>query len=140
VIKTIHKSILLQLFIIILFHLFSIKTFAKKDATDTSYISIEPVIITNYLRKSARKPGFIQMKAQLSVTGKEAAKLVSFHMPLIKDYIIEFLSFTSEKTIKDISKRSQLRASMSTGIQELLIEHTGAPQIEELVITHFMWD
>ncbi|MCP4412523.1 MAG: hypothetical protein GY808_08140 [Gammaproteobacteria bacterium] len=134
------QQFILNLFIFIICSIFSLQLLGEEELVDIEYVSIDPVIITNYLKKRSRKPGFVQMKAQLSVRGKESADLVIMHMPLIRDYIVESLSFTQEKVIKDISSRNKIRAALSSGIQKVLTDNTGAPLVEELVITHFMWD
>ncbi|MCP4271671.1 MAG: hypothetical protein GY781_06850 [Gammaproteobacteria bacterium] len=134
------RQFILNLFIFILCSICSSQLLADEELAEIEYVSIDPVIVTNYLKKRSKKPGFVQMKAQLSVRGKESADLVMMHMPLIRDYIVEYLSFTQEKEIKDISSRNKIRAGLSSGIQKVLTDNTGAPLVEELVITHFMWD
>ncbi len=129
-----------QLFIFILCSILSSQLLGEEELVDIEYISIDPVIVTNYLKEHSKKPGFVQMKAELSVRGKESVDLVMMHMPLIRDYIVEYLSFTQEKVIKDISSRNKIRAAMSSGIQKVLTDTTGAPLVDDLVITHFMWD
>jgi len=125
---------------VIVFNLYPVKVLAEEELAELEYLPIEPVIITNYIKKRARKPGFVQVKAQLTTRGSESVDLVMMHMPLIRDFIIEYLSFTNEKDIKDVSYRNQLKKELTSGIQKLLTEHVGAPLIEDLVITHFMWD
>ncbi len=134
------RQFIFNLFIFILCSICSSQLLADEELAEIEYVSIDPVIVTNYLRKRSKKPGFVQMKAQLSVRGKESVDLVMMHMPLIRDYIVEYLSFTQEKEIKDISSRNKIRAGLSSGIQKVLTDNTGAPLVEELVITHFMWD
>lgn len=113
---------------------------AADEKVEFEYIQIEPIIVTNYQKKSSKKPGFVQIKAQLTVTGKESVAKLIIHMPLVRDFIIEFLSFTDEKIIKDVTKRKELRATLTTGIKDMLTKEVGEPLIEELIITHFMWD
>ncbi len=134
------KVSIIQITLLALFSLSSLVYLAENELPELEYIPIEPVIVTNYQKKSMKKPGFIQLKAQLSVRGKESADLLAAHMPLVRDYIIDFLSFTNEKVIKDASQRNQLRLSLAKGIQDMFTEQLGAPLVEELVITHFMWD
>jgi len=135
-----NKKYIFSLFILMLFGLFTITVKAEEELADIEYVSIEPVIVTNYLKKRSKKPGFVQLKAQLVVRSKESVDLVMMHMPLIRDYIVEFLGFTEEKVIKDVSSRNRMRLAMTTGIQKLLTDNAGAPLIEDLVFTHFMWD
>jgi len=133
-------SAVLQILVLSLCIVTSPPAFSEEKAKELEYIRIDPVIITNYHKKTSKKPGFIQMAAQLSVTNKASVDLVNQHMPLIRDFIIEFLSFTDEQTIKDVKQRNQLRKELSSGIQKMLTKQLGDPLIEELVITHFMWN
>ena len=82
----------------------------------------------------------MQLKAELTVKGKDSVTKLLAHMPLVRDYVIEYLSFTDESLIKDVTKRRDLRAALSAGIKAMLTEQVGEPLIEELIITHFMWD
>ena len=135
-----NKKYIFSLFILMLFGLCTLTVKAEKELADIEYVSIEPVIVTNYLKKPSKKLGYVQLKAQLVVRSKESVDLVMMHMPLIRDYIVEFLGFTEEKVIKDVSSRNRMRLAMTTGIQKLLTDNAGAPLIEDLVFTHFMWD
>lgn len=113
---------------------------AEDEKVEFEYIQIEPIIVTNYQKKSSKKPGFVQIKAQLTITGKDSVTKLLIHMPLVRDFIIELLGFTDEKIIKDVTKRKELRATLTTGIKDMLTKEVGEPLIEELIITHFMWD
>ena len=104
-----------------------------------SYVEIDPVIVTNFLRAKGKKPGFVQLQAQITTHSTVAHDTIAKHMPLIRDTIIDFLSFTEEATIKDVSKRKQLRESLTKKVKDKLNEVLGNPYAEDLVITHFMW-
>ena len=130
--------VLLQLVALFIAQLLVNTAYADEEAIE--YVQIEPTIVTNYLRKSPKKTGFIQLKAQLIVKEKFAAEKLEKHMPLVQDYIIEYLNFSEENFIKDVSKRKELRAALTLGIQELLTEQIGEPLVEEFVITQFMWN
>ena len=106
---------------------------------ETIYIEIDPIIVTNFLRAKGKKPGFVQLQATISVAGKEASDTVEKHLPLIRDTIIDFLSFTEEAVIKDISKRQEIRNSLTEQVNSRLEEVLGQPYATQLVITHFMW-
>ena len=93
--------------------------FAADEQLEFEYIQIGPIIVTNYQKQSSKKPGFVQIKAQLTVKGKESVTKLLIHMPLVRDFVIEFLSFTDEKIIKDVKKRIELRASLTAGIKAM---------------------
>ena len=111
---------------------------AAEADSEIAYIEVEPVIITNYLRAKGKKPGFVQLQVQIAVKGTEAANAIEKHQPLIRDTIIEFLSFTDEGTIKDVSKRVEFRDTLKATVNQVLSKHLGYPYAEELVITHYM--
>jgi len=113
---------------------------AEDESLLREYIAIEPVIITNYQRPKGKKPGFVQLQAKLAVYGTAAAETVENNLPLIRGTIIEFLMFTNEATIKDITKRNQLREQLALVVNNALKKTLGYPYVEELVITHFMWN
>lgn len=138
--QLLRKPNFIHLKLLILLTLINTLSFAKEDRHELEYVSLYPPIVTNYLKKSSSTLGFIQLKVQLAVRGKNAALLLEKHMPLIREYITEFLNFTNEALIKDTSKRNQLRVSLSKGIQKMLKKEIGEPLIEDLVITHFIWN
>ena len=111
---------------------------AEESGSEIAYIEVEPVIITNYLRAKGKKPGFVQLQTQIAVHGTEAANAVEKHLPLIRDTIIDFLSFTDEATIKDVSKRAEFRNALKAAVNQVLEKHLGYPYAEDLVITHYM--
>ena len=131
-------TILLKVAILFIFQIMTLQTYSDDEIIE--YVQIEPIIVTNYLKISSKKTGFIQLKAQLIVKDKLTVDKLEKHMPLVRDYIVEYLNFSEEKFIKDVSKRKELRAALTTGIQELLTEQIGESLVEELVITQFMWN
>ena len=53
--------------------------FAAQGEADVRYIEIDPVIVTNYLRAKGKKPGFVQLQAQITVRGKAAEDMIEKH-------------------------------------------------------------
>ena len=123
----------------VLLSLISSELDAGEAKSEISYVEIDPVIVTNFLRPKGKKPGFVQLQAQITVHSTVAADAVEKHMPLIRDTIIEFLSFTEEEVIKDVTKRRQLREQLAAKIKQTLKKVLGNAYAEDLVITHFMW-
>ena len=145
-VKVIKHRYIYQTLIMIFSCLLTITVYAEDDAEDNAndepieYVPIEPVIVTNYLKKSPRKPGFIQVKAQVATRGTKSVELVTNHMPLIRDFIVEYLSFTTEALIKNPAQRNFLKEEITSGLQEMLTEQVGEPLVENIVFIHFMWD
>ena len=130
-------SVFSLLFVLLCLYLPSLH--AEEGKIEISYVEIDPVIVTNFLRPKGKKPGFVQLQAQITVHSTVAADAVEKHMPLIRDAIIDFLSFTEEEVIKDVTKRRQLREQLSAKIKKTLEDVLGNAYAEDLVITHFMW-
>ncbi len=104
------------------------------------YVEIEPIIVTNYLRPKGKKPGFVQVQAQLTAEGKSASDIIEDHMPLIRAVMIEYLSFTEEATIKDLNKRIEIRDALLEEIKLALTDVVGENYADSLVFTHFIYD
>ena len=134
------KKSRIQLNLLIVLILSNTLSFAVEDSQKLIFVYIYPAIISNYQKASNNPPGFIQLQAQCTVRGKIAANLLEMHMPLVREYINEFLSFSNEKYLKDPANRTQLRASLVKGIQNMLKKQIGEPLIEDLFITHLMWE
>ena len=129
-----------SLIIICISSLFATNPSSAGETDSTiSYVEIDPVIVTNFLRAKGKKPGFVQLQAQITVSSAVAYDAVDNNMPLIRDTIVEFLSFTDEATIKDISQRKKLRENLNNKIKEALKKVLGSSYAEDLIITHFMW-
>ena len=135
-----HIGYMPLLTLICLLGIFSSSTvYAGEDESAITYVEIDPVIVTNYLRAKGKKPGFVQLQAQITVRGKTSEDMIEKHIPLIRAVMIEYLSFTDEATIKDLSKRTMIREALLNEIQTALTEVAGDSYAENLVITHFIW-
>jgi len=113
---------------------------AAEEESQIIYVSIDPIIVTNYQTTSKKKLGYIQLSAQLSVLSTEDELKLIHHMPLVRDFIVEFLNFSKGAFIKDVKKRKQFKKKIAAGIQKMLTKEIGEPLIEELIITRFMWN
>jgi len=133
-----HFSTVRQLLVVVLFAGHTMA--AAEEGQTVRYVSIDPIIVTNYQTKSLKKLGFIQLSAQLSVLTTDSEVKLLHHMPLVRDYIVEFLNFTDAEFIKDVKKRKQFRKKIAAGIQKMLTDEIGEPLIEELIITRYMWN
>lgn len=134
------KTAILSLLLLNSAQLFSEEDDKNAHLRDVEYVTVHPVITTNYAKKNSNKIGFVQLSARLIVENKTDEKPLYEHMPIIRDYIIEFLNFTDQTLIKDTAKRDQLRASMTKGLRELLTEQIGEPLVIDIVFTQFIWN
>ena len=111
-----------------------------QEKLQVAYVDVYPIIVTNYLRPKGRKPGFVQLEIEIAAYGPTALETIEKHLPLIRDTIIEHISFTEEAKIKDISQRSAIRSELKDKINKVLEKHVGYAYADDLVITRFMWD
>lgn len=111
-----------------------------QEELQVTYVDVYPIIVTNYLRPKGRKPGFVQIEVEIAAYGPTALETIEKHLPLIRDTIIEHISFTEEAKIKDISQRSNIRSELKDKINKVLEKHVGYAYADDLVITRFMWE
>ena len=111
-----------------------------QEKLEVAYVDVYPVIVTNYYREKGRKPGFVQLEVEIAAYGPVALETIEKHLPLIRDTIIEHISFTDEDRIKDIGQRAAIRAELKKQVNKVLEKHAGYAYADDLVITRFMWD
>ncbi|WP_435235601.1 flagellar basal body-associated FliL family protein [Psychromonas sp. PT13] len=128
------------LILIFCFSFLSSPLFAEEgaEANDYQYYSIEPDIITNYI-KSGKRIGFIRMTVELMVRSKDDYALLEKHDPLIRDRIITILGEQDEKAVKSVDQRDAIRQRCVEELNELLFTETKAKPIIDVLFTKFLF-
>ncbi len=108
----------------------------ENPAAETVYITIEPYLITNFVKKNGRL-GFLNSLPRI-VTTKENEALVDLHMPMIKDYMIELLSSMPEEKLTDTSQRPSIQKEATAGLQKLFKEEVGKTVVEGVLFKKFL--
>jgi len=105
---------------------------------DYQYYSIEPDIITNYI-KSGKRIGFIRITVELMVRSKEDYTVLETHDPLIRDRIITILGEQDEKAVKSVDQRDAIRQRCVEELNELLFTEIKTKPIIDVLFTKFLF-
>ncbi|HFB66044.1 MAG TPA: hypothetical protein ENJ60_10960, partial [Aeromonadales bacterium] len=103
---------------------------------ETVYVMVEPYLITNFVKKNGRL-GFLNTLPRI-ITTKANKALVDDNMPLIKDFLVEYLGSLPEEKLRDIKQRSVIQKEAMQGIQKLFKEEVGKPVITGLIFKKFL--
>lgn len=106
---------------------------------EVHYYDLDPNIITNYQKPPSRRLGFITVDVQFQVSSVANLDTLEYHKPLIEDALIDVINSQSEADIKDRTKRKDIQAQIKVRLTALLQEETGAPVIEEVLFTKFIY-
>ncbi len=108
----------------------------ENPGAETVYITIEPYLITNFVKKNGRL-GFLNSLPRI-VTTKENEALVDLHMPMIKDYMVELLSSMPEEKLTDTSQRPSIQKEATAGLQKLFKEEVGKKVVDGVLFKKFL--
>jgi flagellar FliL protein len=110
---------------------------AEQEAgKETVYVTIEPYLITNFVKKNGRL-GFLNSLPRI-VTTKEDEALVDLHMPLIKNYMVEFLSAIPEEKLTDPAQRAAIQKEATAGLQKIFEDETGKKVVNGILFKKFL--
>ncbi len=117
----------------------SLVSFAAEEADpgkETVYVMVEPYLITNYIKKNGRL-GYLNTLPRI-ITTKANETLVDDNIPLIKDFLVEYLGSIPEEKLKDIKQRATIQKEATQGIQKLFKEEVGKPVVDGLIFKKFL--
>ncbi|PKF63069.1 flagellar basal body-associated protein FliL [Psychromonas sp. psych-6C06] len=105
---------------------------------DYQYFSLEPDIITNYI-KPGKRIGFVRVTVELMVKSKSNYALIDEHEPLIRDKIIAIFGQQNEAMVKSITEREGIRARCLEEVNQLLYTETGKKPLEDVLFTKYLY-
>ena len=107
---------------------FSSVTVASAD--DVSYYGFEPDITTNYLKEgNDYRLGFIRV----------AIEVIEHHAPLLRNAFVSILSTATERQVRTMTGRDQLRLKCIERAKELMQQETGNPVIRDVLFTKYIY-
>ncbi|MGM0481891.1 MAG: flagellar basal body-associated FliL family protein [Pseudomonadota bacterium] len=108
--------------------------------SSVSYYGFEPDITTNFIKDgSDYRLGFIRVAVEVMVPNSDYVSVVEHHAPLLRDAFIHILSTASEREIKTMTGRDQLRLRALEKAQQIMREETGNPVIQEVLFTKYLY-
>ncbi|NVJ61593.1 MAG: flagellar basal body-associated FliL family protein [Gammaproteobacteria bacterium] len=111
----------------------------EEPKAEVHYFDLDPNIITNYQKPPSRRLGFVTVDVQLQVSSVASLDDLEYHKPLVESTIIDVINELDEKTIKDISKRNEIRAKVKMRVANALKEETGKEIVDDVLFTSFIY-
>lgn len=117
---------------------FSSVTVASAD--DVSYYGFEPDITTNYLKEgNDYRLGFIRVAIEVMVPDPSYVSVVEHHAPLLRNAFVTILSTATERQVRTMTGRDQLRLKCIERAKELMRQETGNPVIRDVLFTKYIY-
>ncbi|MCA1767322.1 MAG: flagellar basal body-associated FliL family protein, partial [Idiomarina sp.] len=80
------------------------------SAQDVAYYGFEPDITTNYLKEgNDYRLGFIRVAVEVMVPDPSYISVVEHHAPLLRNAFVSILSTATERQVRTMTGRDQLR-------------------------------
>ncbi|MGM0429587.1 MAG: flagellar basal body-associated protein FliL [Pseudomonadota bacterium] len=113
---------------------------SSASAQDVSYYGFEPDITTNYLKEgNDYRLGFIRVAIEVMVPDPSYISVVEHHAPLLRNAFVSILSTATERQVRTMTGRDQLRLKCIERAQELMQQETGNPVIRDVIFTKYIY-
>ncbi|MGM0906399.1 MAG: flagellar basal body-associated protein FliL [Pseudomonadota bacterium] len=113
---------------------------SSASAQDVSYYGFEPDITTNYLKEgNDYRLGFIRVAIEVMVPDPSYISVVEHHAPLLRNAFVSILSTATERQVRTMTGRDQLRLKCVERAQELMQQETGNPVIRDVIFTKYIY-
>lgn len=113
---------------------------AGASADDVSYYGFEPDITTNYLKEgNDYRLGFVRVAIEVMVPDPSYISVVEHHAPLLRNAFVSILSTATERQVRTMTGRDQLRLKCLERARELMLQETGNPVIREVIFTKYLY-
>jgi len=110
------------------------------SADDVSYYGFEPDITTNYLKEgNDYRLGFIRVAIEVMVPDPSYVSVVEHHAPLLRNAFVSILSTATERQVRTMTGRDQLRLKCIERAKELMQQETGNPVIRDVLFTKYIY-
>jgi len=108
----------------------------SNPGAETVYVTIEPYLTTNFVKKNGRL-SFLSTIPRI-VTSKDDEALVDRYMPMIKDFMVEYLSALPEEMITNPSQRPKIQKENTAGLQKLFEQEVGKKVVTGVLFKKFL--
>ncbi|TCS43824.1 flagellar basal body-associated FliL family protein [Reinekea marinisedimentorum] len=100
------------------------------------YVELDPSFTLNY--GDIRRTRYIQTTMTLRLSDSSTELDVKAHNDAIRHTIIMQFSEQSAETLKSTEKRDEFLSQLTAALQELMVQETGEPLIERVLLTTFI--
>lgn len=101
------------------------------------YVSIPQAFLAN-IQASNGRMRILQVKVELLVRSNEAFESAKHNVPLIQNTLRNVFSGAEYDSIRTLEGKEQLRVLALEKVQEVMVEETGLPTIEQVLFTDFV--
>ena len=108
----------------------------EEIATQSSYVAIEPALVTNYGGPGRLR--YMSVEVSLRVSGVEAENSVSHHMPQIKDTLLNLFAVQTNETIETAESKETLRQQSFEAVSSVLLEEEKEMHLQDILFTSFV--
>lgn len=113
-------------------------TATASDGDVALYVKISKGMVLNYGEPSLNRLKYIKIALNARVANAEAAEIIEYHMPAIKDRLVTIFSSQDEATIRSPDGKEQIRQSALAELQKMIKEEHGEPVIDDLLFGRFV--
>lgn len=111
---------------------------AEEGAAKVSYITLSPPFVGNYGLDGSSKLKVYKADISLRVSGAEAAKAVKANDPLIRNQLVGLFTQQTSESLGSVEAKEKLRQEALKQIQQVMLEETGKPMIEDLLFNNLI--
>ena len=111
---------------------------AEEGAAKVSYITLSPPFVGNYGLDGSSKLKVYKADIALRVSGAEAAKAVKANDPLIRNQLVGLFTQQTSESLGSVEAKEKLRQEALKQIQQVMLEETGKPMIEDLLFNNLI--
>lgn len=111
---------------------------AEEGAAKVSYITLSPPFVGNYGLDGSSKLKVYKADIALRVSGAEAAKAVKANDPLIRNQLVGLFTQQTSASLGSVEAKEKLRQEALKQIQQVMLEETGKPMIEDLLFNNLI--
>jgi len=125
-------------FLMLLIGLVTFGGAAASDGDVAQYVNISKGMVLNYGEPSLNRLKYIKIALNARVANAEAAEIVEYYMPAIKDKLVTIFTSQDEGTIRSPEGKEQIRLAALAELQKLIKKEQGEPVIEDLLFARFV--
>ncbi len=107
-----------------------------EEVVESSYVAIEPAIVTNYGGPGRLR--YMSVEVSLRVSGVPGEESVGRHMPNIKDTLLSLFAIQTNDSIGTAAGKEALRVESLKQVSEILAEEDNPDLLEDLLFTGFV--
>ena len=101
-----------------------------------AYYGFEPDITTNYIRDAEQfRMGYIRVAIEVMLDDNKYIDVIEHHSPVLRDAFLQIFSTATERQIKSLTGRDELRLDCLERAREIMRRETGQDLIRDVIFT-----